>query len=527
MKRRQFIKTSAAGSLLAPAIINGMPVHTQEPERWLRTLLQPQVDTDHVLVVIYLGGGNDGMNTVIPLDNYAAYNAARSNIAIPQNKVLALSGNNKSGLHPAMSGIQKLYNEGKVNIIQGVSYPNPDFSHFRATDIWTSASDSDRYISTGWAGRYLAEEYPGFPIGYPSSKNPDPLALQIGANLPLMFLGPNAPMSMNVSNPDIFKEWPAGVNDTPGNDYRGREVAYIRNIARQSKGYADKIVEAYVKGTNLGNYPATNYLGDVLKAVARLIKGGLQTRLYLVQVYGFDTHSDQVDATDNTIGAHAQLLQILSDAVYAFQKDLEALKLDQRVLSMTFSEFGRRIKSNSSKGTDHGVAAPMFVMGSQVQTGIIGKNPDIPSNLSVNDNVAMQFDFRSVYSSILKDWFCVSDSERNNILFKNFQTLPIVNHNCSSTGITDYQQNQERLKIAILPNPMVERSEVRITIPNGYTRLHLIDPEGRFVKTIFEGKLDAGEHRFSLDNEGFAPGNYYIYLQQTDAQRTESLVIAR
>lgn len=525
MKRRQFIKNTAAGSLVVPSLVQGIPVHAHEPESWLSELLQPQVDTDHVLVVIYLGGGNDGLNTVIPIDNYAQYSQARKNIAIPQNKILGLNGNTKTGLHPSLGGFRNLYNEGKLNIIQSVSYPNPDFSHFRATDIWTSASDSNRYLSTGWAGRYLAEEYPGFPNGYPNQKNPDPLALQIGANLPLMFLGPNAPMSMNVSNPDIFKEWPSGVNDAPTNDARGKEVAYIRTISRQSKSYADKIVEAYVKGTNAGNYPATNYLGDVLKAVARLIKGGLQTRMYLVQVSGFDTHSDQTDGTDTTLGAHSQLLQLLSDAVYAFQKDLEALKLDDRVLSMTFSEFGRRIKSNGSIGTDHGVAAPMFVIGKKVQGGIIGKNPDIPTNLTVNDNVSMQYDFRSVYASILKDWFCVSDSTKQKILFNNFQTLPIVSSDCSSTGIEDYHQAELKLSILPSPNPMVEFCDIKINTNQGFAQLHLIDPLGRFVKKIFEGKLDAGLHSFRLENENFAPGNYYIYLQQNNFQKTELLMI--
>lgn len=527
MKRRQFIKSTAAGSLVVPSLVNGIPIHTQEPESWLRQLLAPQVDTDHVLVAIYLGGGNDGLNTVIPLDNYGAYNAARPNVAIKQNEVLALNGNSKTGLHPSLSGIRNLYNEGKVSIIQGVAYPDPDFSHFRSTDIWTSASDSDRYISTGWAGRYLAEEYLGFPMGYPNAKNPHPLALQIGANLPLMFLGPNAPMSMNVSSPDIFKEWPAGVNDPATNDARGKELTYIRNIARQSKSYADTIIQAYVSGTNVGSYPLNNYLGDILKAVARLIKGGLQTRMYLVQIYGFDTHSEQATSNNTSQGAHSNLLKLLGDSIFAFQKDLEAMNLSERVLSMTFSEFGRRIKSNTSGGTDHGVAAPMFVVGKNVQNGIIGKNPDIPANLTVYDNVAMQYDFRSVYSSILKDWFCLSDSVRQKILFKDFQTLPIIQKGCSTTSIDAFNENQNSLKVIASPNPMISYSDITINASQGITQIHLIDPQGRFVKKIFHGKLSEGTHTFRLENENFLPGNYYIFVQQNKAQTTEPLIIVQ
>ncbi|MEP7196254.1 MAG: DUF1501 domain-containing protein [Saprospiraceae bacterium] len=526
MKRRQFLKTTTASSLVVPALVNGIPIHSHQPDEWVSELLNPMADTDHVLVVFYLGGGNDGLNTVIPIDNYAAYKNARANIAVDENQVLKLNGNSKTGLHPSMKGIQNLYNQGKVNIIQSVSYPNPDFSHFRATDIWTSASDSNRYLSTGWAGRYLAEEFPGFPIGYPNTNNPDPLALQIGANLPLMFLGPNAPMSMNVSNPDIFKEWPTGLNDAATKDSRGKELDYIRNIARQSKTYADAIIKAYTAGSNAANYPLANYLGDVLQAVARLIKGGLKTRMYLVQLYGFDTHSTQV--TDNIgAGAHGDLLKLLSDAILAFQTDLEALKINERVLSMTFSEFGRRIKSNDSVGTDHGVAAPMFVIGSNVQTGIIGKNPDIPVMLSSQDNVAMQYDFRSVYSSILKDWFCVSDSTTQKILFNNFQTLPIVKRNCSTVNIDEYDHAQNSISITNYPNPMTDSCNIKVKVMQGFTQIHLIDPLGRFVKKIFVGKLEEGEHYFKLENENYPPGNYYIYLQQVNGQKTEMLTIAQ
>ncbi|MCC6814943.1 MAG: DUF1501 domain-containing protein [Saprospiraceae bacterium] len=527
MKRRQFIKSTAATSLVVPSMVNGIPVHAHQPEGWIQELLSPQVETDKVLVSIYLGGGNDGLNTVIPIDNYNAYRNARSNVAIDSNKILSLNGNANSGFHPSMTGIQTLYNEGKVNVIQSVSYPNPDFSHFRATDIWTSASDANRYIATGWAGRYLSEEFPGFPNGYPNASNPHPLALQIGANLPLMFLGPNAPMSMNLSNPDVFKAWPTGLQDPPTNDARGKELEYIRTIARQSQKYADEVIKAYVAGSYDGTYPLNNYLADIFKAIARLIAGGLKTRMYLVQLYGFDTHSEQVDKANRHLGAHSNLLKLLSDAVLGFQRDIEKRKLENRVLSMTFSEFGRRIKSNDSVGTDHGVAAPMFVIGSNVQSGIIGKNPDIPTNLTVNDNIAMQFDFRSVYASILKDWFCISDTTAQKILFTNFQTLPIVNKNCASTSIEEYNSEQESIVLQTYPNPMVDQTTVTIKVKSGPTQIHLIDPEGKFVKKIFSGKLEEGTHKFNLYNENFSPGNYYIYLVQKNIQKTVMLSILR
>jgi len=332
---------------------------------------------------------------------------------------------------------------------------------------------------------------------------------------------------MNLSNPDVFKAWPTGLQDPPTNDARGKELEYIRTIARQSQKYADEVIKAYVAGSYDGTYPLNNYLADIFKAIARLIAGGLKTRMYLVQLYGFDTHSEQVDKANRHLGAHSNLLKLLSDAVLGFQRDIEKRKLENRVLSMTFSEFGRRIKSNDSVGTDHGVAAPMFVIGSNVQSGIIGKNPDIPTNLTVNDNIAMQFDFRSVYASILKDWFCISDTTAQKILFTNFQTLPIVNKNCASTSIEEYNSEQESIVLQTYPNPMVDQTTVTIKVKSGPTQIHLIDPEGKFVKKIFSGKLEEGTHKFNLYNENFSPGNYYIYLVQKNIQKTVMLSILR
>ena len=295
MKRRNFIQTAATG-VVVPTLLQGIPMNAYSNNSILDALVNPTVDTDHVCVMIYLGGGNDGLNTLIPLDKYARLSAAdaRTKIMIPQNEILSLSGVPNTGLHPAMSGFKILFEEKKLNAIQSVGYPTPNFSHFRATDIWTSASDSNQVIDTGWVGRYLNQEYPGFPANYPNAQNPDPLAIQVGANLPLLFQGQNAQMSMNVSNTDIFGAWPQGINDPAPNNPFGKELSYIRTISRQSKSYADKLIAAFLKGNNLANYPTGNYLADTLKVIARVIKGGLKTRMYLVSLGGFDTHANQV-----------------------------------------------------------------------------------------------------------------------------------------------------------------------------------------------------------------------------------------
>jgi len=158
MKRRDFLIKTLPTAIL-PSLINGYSVRAMSPSPMLDSLMNLATETDHVLVIIQMNGGNDGLNMVIPRDSYSAYYNARTNVAIPENKILALNGNAATGLHPAMTGIQTLYNEGKLSVIQSVGYPSPNFSHFRATDIWMSASDSNQVVNSGWAGRYLNEEY--------------------------------------------------------------------------------------------------------------------------------------------------------------------------------------------------------------------------------------------------------------------------------------------------------------------------------------------------------------------------------
>src|ERR1700744_202841 len=403
MQRRDFFRTTMP--VLLPALLPGIS---------LRALASPFLRTvhdeagGHVLVLIQLSGGNDGLNTVIPLEFYDAYHSARSNIAIPEDKVLRLQGVDGTGLHPAMPELQQLFNAGKLTIVQGVSYPQPNFSHFRATDIWLTGADAGQVLPTGWAGRYLDREYPHFPQDYPNMNMPDPLAIQVGSLVSPALQGPSLTMGMAISNPSSFYEL-IGDKAAPVNNSRaGDQLAYIREMSMKTDQYAGVIKKAAMKVTKQSDkYPAAgkNPLADQLKIVARLIAGGLQTRIYLVSMGGFDTHARQTDATDTTTGAHAKLLAKLSEAVNAFQDDLGYLQVGNRVVGMTFSEFGRRIQSNASGGTDHGAAAPVFIFGENVRGGVIGQNPTWPSKLTVNDNLAMQNDFRAIYSTLLEKWF--------------------------------------------------------------------------------------------------------------------------
>ncbi len=521
MKRRDFIKTTVPAALL-PSLLGGFSIKAFAESPALNSLLAAQTDTDRVLVCIFLSGGNDGLNTVIPLDQYSKLSTARANVLIPQNQVLGLNGTTQTGLHPSMTGMRELYNQNKLQIIQSVGYPSPNFSHFRSTDIWTSASDSNQVLTTGWIGRYLDIDFPGFPNGYPNAVMPDPLAIQLGMNLPLMFQGPAANMVMTVNSPSIFDNWATGNPDPIPNTPAGDELAYIRLIANQTQQYAQGILSAYASVTNqYSGYPAvgTNYLAEVLKIIARLIKGGLKTRVYLVGVGGFDTHASQVESGASTTGTHAQLLKMLSDAIYAFQMDLEYLQVNDRVMGMTFSEFGRRIQSNASLGTDHGAAGPMFLFGSKVQGGILGSNPVIPATTTVNDNLPMQYDFRSVYASILKDWFCVPQPDLNTILLNNFQALPVVNADCTAVSIGDIIHKQDLVSVDNYPNPFAQKTNIRFETLGGLTCVQILDALGRVIFTPINGQYPSGKHEVVFDGTGLSAGNYYCRLQNGSLQK--------
>jgi uncharacterized protein (DUF1501 family) len=485
-------------------------------------------DTDKVLVLVQLNGGNDGLNMVLPRDNYSLYINARSNVAIPEAKILALNGSDKTGLHPSMTGLQKLYNERKLAIIQSVGYPSPNFSHFRATDIWMSASDSNTQVNSGWGGRYLNVEYPNYPNGYPNTTMPHPLAVQIGSITSLTLQGQQVSMGISISDPTNFYNLISGVVDPTPNTRWGNELKYIRLIAQQTQQYADSIKNAANAVPTQGNYPPNNNLGAQLKIVARLIKGGMKTRIYMVNIGGFDTHSNQVTATDTTLGTHANLLKQVSDAIEAFMADIENLGVADRVLGMTFSEFGRRIKSNSSTGTDHGAAAPVFIFGKKVRPGIIGNNPAIPATATVNDNIPFQYDFRSIYASVLNQWFCVNPTDLQTILFKNFQNIPLAtNEACTTTGIDEVLRNAGEQLIINYPNPFVERTKITFKTSGGHTLVHIIDALGRSIKTLVDRESAPGVYNIDFDSGGLPNGVYYMRFQNGIIQQVRPVLKVR
>jgi uncharacterized protein (DUF1501 family) len=529
MKRRDFLRSTIPTATILPTVIGGFSVKAIAADSaLLQALSGAATDTDKVFVIIQMNGGNDGLNMVIPLENYANYFNARSNIAIPQNRVLTLTGNDKTGLHPSMTGLQSLFNDGKLAVVQAVGYPAPNFSHFRATDIWMSASDSNVSINNGWGGRYLNVEFPNYPNGYPNTAMPDPLAIQIGSITSLALQGPQVSMGISISDPTNFYNLINGVVDPTPDTPWGKELKYVRLVAQQTQQYANSVKNAAAAVPTQGAYPANNDLAAQLKIVARLIKGGLKTRIYMVSTGGFDTHSAQTTTTDTTVGTHANLMKRVSDGVKAFMDDVKGLGIEDRVIGMTFSEFGRRIKSNASVGTDHGAAAPLFVFGKNVKPGVTGANPTIPTTVNVNDNVPFQYDFRSIYASILSQWFCVNASDLQTIMFKNFQNIPLaINGACGATGIDDVYRNAGDQLIINYPNPFVERTKITFKTGGGHTLVQIIDTLGRSIKTLADRDYPPGVYNVDFDSTGLPQGVYYARFQNGSAQQVRPMLKVR
>ena len=513
MKRRDFIK---AGSLMTiPVFLNGFTSK-------LFASVVPVIPLDYndkILVIIQMDGGNDTLNTVIPTEHYSALSNLRSNILIPENKTLKI--NDKTSLHPSLVSIKELYDKGLVNIIRATGYPNQNRSHFRSTDIWMSGTGAEKYETTGWLGRYFALEHPDFPDDYPNNTIDFPFAVTIGSTASETCQGVKANYSVAVSDPNTLGELFEGEWDSVPQNCYGNELQYVRDMVRQSNIYSDIISNSYSKGNTLSTkYPSSNKLANDLKIVAKLISGGMKTKVYVLRIGGFDTHSGQIDPTDTTKGVHADLLRTLSDAIGAFQDDINLLGIDKRVIGMTFSEFGRQIRSNGSNGTDHGTAVDMFLFGSCIKPGLTGTNPQISPNEEKGNGVTMQNDFRSVYSSILKDWFELTQSNTESLLFGNFASIDLLN-DCSSTGINYNLTSQHDFIIS--PNPAQNYIKLDFLSNNNFTEIKITDTKGKtYLAFPLQGYNSHNSVNINLSE--FPAGIYFIKAGGKDRTITKKMI---
>jgi len=434
--RREFLRTTVLGSAMAWTVPTFLAntftaLHSAAADK--ATQIVTGKDSP-ILVVLQMAGGNDGLNTVVPFAN-DHYRKARPQVGIKSEKVLKL--NDALGLHPALVGFKSLYDAGQLGVIQGVGYPNPNRSHFRSTDIWMTASDANRYEKQGWIGRYFDSNCDGC----------DPtVGLAVGRQMPLAFAA-KEPKGVAVENPSNYRfqgKSPVeqGEMDTTEESYRklnlmdedpaassgasvggiagdpmhmGAPLDFIERTALDAQVSSEQIRAIASKVQNTATYPGTQ-LGNSLKLVAKLIGGGLPTRVFYVSQGGYDTHTNQG-------GTHDRLLKDLGDSVKAFTDDLKAQGNMQRTLVMTFSEFGRRVSENGSQGTDHGAASSMFVIGNQVKAGLLGEYPSLAPGDLFQGDLKYKVDFRSVYASVLEQWL---KTKSEPVLGRKFQPLAVV-----------------------------------------------------------------------------------------------------
>ena len=440
MKRRNFLKIAGLSSF----VVNGHAMRPFSNTRIARIMADCEDVEDRVLVLIQLKGGNDGVNTVIPINQYDAYSNLRPVIKIPDTgpeRFIRLDNTLPSadqvGLHPVMAGFKTLYDKGWLNVVQGVGYQHLNQSHFKSTDLWLSGGDGTlegSKIRSGWMGRALNAMYPdvqGTPI-------PDmlyPLGIQIGDPYPSLGFHTETEHQNSINlygqDPDGFYSLVqtiggAPLPNVPDSEY-GDELRYIMGVEDSVDQYSQYITQAFDAGSNsLSSYPQSG-LADQLKTVARLIKGGCKTKMYLCSMGGFDTHGSQIPPEGTVVlGRHADLLRNLSNAVKAFYDDLEGLDLADKVVSCTFSEFGRTARENGSAGTDHGTLAPMFIVGKALAGGVNGTNVDLVNLTNDSQLQGQQFDYRQVFTTLLQDWLGASDYVLEQTMFEGYAKLSMV-----------------------------------------------------------------------------------------------------
>jgi uncharacterized protein (DUF1501 family) len=514
MKRRDFVKNISLASVAAPFVWKGMKY--QGIAKKLFDV--PKSADDRVLVIIRLNGGNDGLATVIPIDQYDNLVIQRQNVLIPQAQLLSVTPTNS--FHPNMSGMKSLFDDGKLGVIQNVGYPQQNRSHFRSMDIWTSGILNDSSETRGWMGRKFDQDYPNYPDGYPNATYPDPFAIAMGNEVSATCQGVMANYSMAVNDPNTAYNL-AGSTQVDDGSYYSKHMVYIANLIDQTNAYGQNISTAYNAGNNLSTlYDANNPTAMQLKNVAKLIKGGLQTKVYVLNINGFDTHNAQVSATDVKQGEHANLLKQLSDAVHAFQDDLRLLGLESRVAGMTFSEFGRQIASNASLGTDHGDAAPLFLFGSCVNNGFLGDNPTIGNSVINQEGIPMQIDFRDVYASVLRDWFMVSETNIQ-ALFEHTVTFYNVLNACN-LGINE--EEKALSEVMVFPNPANSLTTLKFTCKDEHVRVSIYNMQGKLMQVLVEKQIEPGTHQLKMEIGDLPRGQYIIKINKKSGDKQVNLV---
>ena len=525
MKRRNFIQLSATGSL-AGFMLNGHLVSAFTRTKLLNNVSE-DVIRDRSIVMIQLSGGNDGLNTIIPKNQYDKYASIRPTIRIKNSGINAgieldssLSTADETLLHPNLTPFKQLWDDGKLNIVHGVGYPQLNKSHFSGRAIMSKGGDGSEANNNkpdGWMARYLHS-------GFDHLQYDDPLGIQLGNKKPAdeFHSDEEHKVDINLSGQDTsgFYSQLSNVGN-PIPDFGNASSEYIQNIEFingmevSATNYAQRISTVFNDGTNLVSYPPFD-LADQLKTVAKMISGGSKTKIFLLRIDGFDNHANQVDSQNNShLGKHADLLTELSTSIKAFQDDLEQLGIDENVVTTTFTEFGRKPIENGNKGTDHGNLGPMFVIGKGVNPGFTGTHLSLDSftyggNVKHFDlDTQMQHDYRQVYASIIGDFLGASSTT---MIDTEFDDYDVNRLNLISSPILSnpYEKATNRISLTISPNPVENDLIIRfrsLEWLRGGVQVH--DLQGRTVEDLTVD-FSSGINQIPLNLSHLSEGLYVL-----------------
>jgi uncharacterized protein (DUF1501 family) len=523
MKRRKFIKltsTASAAGLL--------PTQLNASFKFLNNFASCDF-SNRKIVLIDLAGGNDGLNTLIPLNVYSDYVNMRPTIHVPSSAALHLShvdstllGTNQDlALNPSLSGLYNLFDQNQLRIIQSVGYPSANKSHFASIDIYNTGNDGNNWNNgqnSGWIGRFIENHYNDLlPTNYP-------MGIQIGSrNTSLGFHGENEHgLAINLSGQDsenfysvlsgLSGEYPTEFPDS----HYGTELQYIVNTDAFSNVYAQSISNSFNSGSNYSgsDYPDTD-LANQLKTVARLIRGGIQTKLYLVRLGGFDTHSNQVQSQGDIQGKHYDLLNELSTAIEAFMRDVNSDNIGEDIVGITISEFGRKAQENGSLGTDHGEVAPVFVFGKPVESGISGVNVDFSEATQSNNFQiqTVQYDYRQTLATLMQDFLGAGIDNVNAAFIENTTNASFAEQKIQNLLKSNYvvpescwneslgTENSVRKNWFVYPNPFKTHIDLKsLTVYDDQTTSYIL--VNQFGQIIQQGPLKFinGSARIHLPN---------------------------
>ncbi|WP_418262084.1 DUF1501 domain-containing protein [Flavobacterium faecale] len=543
MKRRNFIQLTSSASVLSM-----LPTEVFALFKSAGMNACPDLSAKKI-VLIQLSGANDGLNTIVPINQYDKYVSLRPSIKLNNsgaNSIIQLDStlalNDQVGLHPTLIGFKSLYDQGYMRIIQGVGYPNQDKSHFGSTDNWLRGGDgtqANSNIQDGWMARFIENFYAdflnaSFPLGIQLGSNDNSLGFHDTS-------GNTLSLNINGQNPAGFYSVINGLGgaaptNIPNSEY-GNLIKYILDNDTTTKTYAETISAAFNNGSNSVTYPNSN-LSNQLKSVARFISGGLKSKIYLVKISGFDTHASQVsNSSDTHLGKHADLLSELSEAIKNFITDLNNQNIGDEVVTVTFSEFGRKAGANASLGTDHGQIAPMFVFGKSINPGISGTNVNLDEAKSTNDYqlYTVQHDYRRVYSTILQDWLGANNDvldltfydKNKNSGFSNNKIAQVIKAShtispeCYSSTSLDTIDFKTETNFVIFPNPTSENITVN-TANYSIEAISIVTIDGRALNRYINPLTT---NQFTIPTHHLSAGIYFLKIETSAGVLNKKIIV--